>query len=80
MFSVFEWFVLVLWCDAFVLILFSDEPKQNQGRGFVDRKLVKTPLSSNFVAGRPKAALLFWFFGDFSCGVSLFIVIRAIYK
>ena len=24
---------------------------------------------SNFVAGRPKAALLFWFFGDFRCGV-----------
>ena len=21
-------------------------------------------------AGRPKAALLFWFFGDFGCGVS----------
>ena len=30
----------------------------------------------NFVAGRPKAALLFWFFGDFRCGVPLFIVIR----
>ena len=23
---------------------------------------------SNFIAGRPKAALLFWFFGDFRCG------------
>ena len=30
-----------------------------QGRGLVDRKLVKAP--SNFIAGRPKAALLFWF-------------------
>ena len=32
------------------------------------------------IASRPKAALLFWFFGDFRCGVSLFIVIRVIYK
>ena len=43
MFSVFEWFVLVLWCDAFVLIVLSDEPRQNQGRGLVDHKLVKAP-------------------------------------
>ena len=34
----------------------------------------------NFIAGRPKAAVLFWFLGNFKCGVSLFIVIRAIYK
>ena len=34
---------------------------------------------SNFIAGRPKAALLFWFFGDFRCGV-LFIVILVIYE
>ena len=33
MFSVFEWFVLVLWCDAFVVIVLSDEPGQNEGRG-----------------------------------------------
>ena len=44
----------------------------------VDRKLVEAP--SNFIAGRPKAALLFRLFGDFRCGVSLFIVIRVIYK
>ena len=35
---------------------------------------------SNFIAGRPKATLLFWFFGDFRCGVPLFIVIRVIFK
>ena len=46
----------------FVIVL-SGEPKQNQGREFIDRKLVEAP--SNFIAGRPKAALLFWFFGDF---------------
>ena len=38
MFSVFEWFVPVLQCDAFVVFL-SDEPTQNQGQGLVDRKL-----------------------------------------
>ena len=36
--------------------------------------------TSNFIAGRPKAALLFWFFCGFRCGVSLFIVIIVIYK
>ena len=32
------------------------------------------------LAGRPKAALLFWFFGDFRCGALLFMVILVIYK
>ena len=44
----------------------------------VDRKLVQAP--SNFIAGRPKAALLFWLFGDFNCGVPLLIVILVIHK
>ena len=33
----------------------------------------------NTFAGRPKAALLFWFFGGFRCGVPLFIVMLVIY-
>ena len=33
-----------------------------------------------FIAGRPKAALLFWIFGDFRCGALLFMVIHVIYK
>ena len=33
-----------------------------------------------FTAGRPKAALLFWFFDDFRCGALLFVVIHVIYK
>ena len=33
-----------------------------------------------FIAGRPKAALLLWFFGDFRCGALLFVVIHVIYK
>ena len=75
-----EWFVLVLWCDDFVLIVLSDEPRQTQGPGLVDRKLVKAPPPVILIAGRPKAALLFWFFGDFRCGALLFMVIHVIYK
>ena len=63
--------------SLFVVVLFG-EPKQNQGRGLVARKLVQAP--SIFIAGRPKAALLFWFFGDFRCGVPLFVVVLVIYK
>ena len=37
----------------------SEEPKQNLGRWLVDRKLVEA--SSNVIAGRPEAVLLFWF-------------------
>ena len=82
MFNVFEWFVLVLWCDDVVLIVLSDEPRQNQGQGLVDHKLLKAPPPpplSSFIAGRPKAALLFWFFCGFRCGTPLFIVMLVIY-
>ena len=46
-------------------------------------KLVEAPAThptNNFIAGRPKAALLFWFFSDFRCGMPLFIVIFVIYN
>ena len=43
MFSVFEWFGLVLKCDTFFVIVMSDEPRQNYGRGLVDHKLVQAP-------------------------------------
>ena len=33
-----------------------------------------------FIAGRPKAPLLFWFFNGFRCGALLFMVIHVIYK
>ena len=67
-------------CDAFVVIVLSDEPRQNQGRGLVDHKLDKAPPPpSIFIAGPPKAALLFLFFGDFKCGVLLFVVILILY-
>ena len=57
----------------------SEEPRQNEERGLVDRKLVEAPPGI-FIAGRPKAALLFWFFGDFRCGALLFVVIHVKYK
>ena len=60
-----------------LLYFLSDELRQNQGRGLVDRKLVKDPRK--FIAVRPKAALLFWFIGGFRCGVPLFIVFLVIY-
>ena len=78
---------LLFVCILFVLFLLvkvvlSGEPKQNQGRGLVNRKQVQapTPTPSNFIAGRPKAALLFWLFSDFRCGVPLLIVILVIHK
>ena len=33
----------------------SEEPRQNKGRGLVDRKLVEA--SNAFIAGRPNAAV-----------------------
>ena len=53
----------------------------NQGRlkgeGWSTSNKFKPP--SYFIAGRPKAALLNWFFGGFRCGVPLFIVMLVIY-
>ena len=68
------------------VVVVSGEPKQKQGRGLVDHKLVQAPPPPPppppviFIAGRPKAALLFWFFGDFRCGALLFVAIHVIYK
>ena len=79
---------LLLVCVLFVSICFllfvvvlSGEPRQKRGRGLVDHKPVQAPPPPViFIAGRPKAALLFWFFGDFRCGALLFMVIYIIYK
>ena len=68
--------VLVLWGDAFVAIVLSDEPRQNQGRWLVDHKLVKATPHTPVILLQ---ALLFWLFGGLRCGVPLFIVIRVIY-
>ena len=58
----------------------SRGPGRNWERGLIDRRLVEPPPPGSLSAGRPKAALLFWFFGDFRYGVPLFIVIFVIYK
>ena len=52
-------------------LMSTEDPRQNEGRGLVDRKLVEAP--SNLIAGRPKAALMFWFFGGLRCDVWSFI-------
>ena len=53
---------------------------RNQGRtkgeGWSTANSLKPPSPpppSNFIAGRPKSALLFWFFGEFRCGTLLFM-------
>ena len=55
------------------------------GRYYVRTWRVGRPQTSSsppviFIAGRPKAALLFWFFGDFRCGALLSMVIHVTYK
>ena len=69
------------------MILFEgrkDRSENNigEGRGLVDCSLMKhpPPPPSNFIDGRPNAALLFWFSGDFRCGALLFMVILVIYQ
>ena len=58
---------------------FSGEPKQNQERGLVDHKLVDVSTVILLLAV-PRRLFCFWFFGDFRCRYSLFIVILLIYK
>ena len=65
------------------MVLFTNKSRQENPqklRARVGRP--KTSLSPPviFIAGRPKVALLFWFFGDFRCGALLFVVIHVIYK
>ena len=44
------------------------------------KRLIDLTAHEPTAYGRPKAALLFWFLGDFRCGVPLFIVIHVIYN
>ena len=57
MLSVFEWFVLVLQCDAFVIIVLSDEQRRRtKGEGWSTTNKFKPPSPSSYIAGCPKAA------------------------
>ena len=58
----------------------SDESRQNQGRGLVDRKQVKAPPPVILLLPVPRRLFCFGFFGDLRCDVPLFIVILVIYK
>ena len=51
-----------------------------EARARVDRPQTSSKPHSNFYCWPPKAALLFWFFGDFRCGALLFVVIHVLYK
>ena len=64
-------FAFRLYCIRFVFL---------EARARVGRPQTSSSPPVIFIAGRPKAALLFWFFGDFRCGALLFMVIHVIYK
>ena len=54
---------------------------RTKGEGWSTTNKIKPPPPPViFIAGRPKAAFLFWFFGDFRCGALLFMDIHDIYK
>ena len=61
-----------------LFLLFVDALSELRAR--VGRPQTSSSPPVIFIAGRPKAALLFWFFGDFRCGALLFLVIHVIYK
>ena len=74
---------LLFVCVLFVLFLlyvvvFLMNQSRTKGEGWSTENLFKPP--SNYIAGRPKAALLFELFGDFSCDVLLYIVLLVIYN
>ena len=53
-------------------------PVRSWGRGWSAAGWLRPP--SGFVAGHPRAALLFWFFGNFRSAVLFFMVVLVIYK
>ena len=74
---------LLFVCVLFVLFLlfvvvFLGNQSRTKARVGPPQTSSRPPVT--FIAGRPKAALLFWFFGDFRCGALLFMVIHVIYK
>ena len=60
------------------VVVYLVNQNRSKGEGWSTTTSSSPPVI--FIAGRPKAALLFWFFGDFRCGALLFMVIHVIYK
>ena len=71
-------FLLFVLFFLFVVVV-SGEPK-TEARARVGQPQTSSSPPVIFIAGRPKAALLVWFFGDFRCGALLFMVSHVIYK
>ena len=82
MFSVFKWLVPVLQYHVFVVIILSDEPRQNQGQEWVDRKLAKaSPRPPQYFHCWPsQGGCSVLVFGYFRFGMLLFMIILVIYK
>ena len=60
------------------MLIYSVNQSRIKGKGWSTANWLKPP--SNFIAGRHTAALLFWFFGGFRCGMWSCFVILVRYK
>ena len=70
-------FIRFVFCCLYLLCLVNQS--RNKAR-VGPPQTSPSPPPSNFIAGRPKAALLFGFFSDFRCRVLFFIVNLVTYK
>ena len=61
-------------CTCFVCLTIAE----TRARVGLPQASISPPIY--LIAGRSKAALLFWFFDDLKCGALLFMVILVIYK
>ena len=52
---------------------------QSRTKGEVGRPQTSSSHPVIFIAGRPKAALLFWFFGDLRCGARCYLWLFTLY-
>ena len=71
--------ILFVFLFVVVFLVIHVEPRARVGRPQTSLSTTPPP-PSNFIAGRLKTDLRFWFFGNSRCGVPLFIVIFVIHK
>ena len=64
-------------CEQQVIKCLRNQSR-TKSKGWSTANKQKPP--SNYIAGRPKAALLFWLFSDFRSGVLLFVALLVVYK